>query len=73
MLFLILIISINPGGILVYAQDDIGFITAQPQRSNTLFASNVIKLTVEPSDATCGLKGTETLCDVVSLPKLASL
>lgn len=63
------IIVVSRSGVLVDAQDDIGFITAQPQRSNTLFASDVIKLTVEPSDATCGMKGTETLCDVVSLPK----
>lgn len=49
----------------VVSQGD-GYIIAQPEQARHLFETNILRINVEPEDATCGLKGTETLCNIVS-------
>ncbi|XP_071826210.1 uncharacterized protein [Apostichopus japonicus] len=66
--FVVILIGISECFIHGVAQDlaDNGYITPMTEFSQTLFQAKRLTLRIDPEDATCGRKGTETLCDVNS-------
>ncbi|XP_071842553.1 uncharacterized protein [Apostichopus japonicus] len=66
--FVVILIGISECFTHGVAQDlaDNGYITPMTEFSKTLFQAKRLTLRIDPEDATCGRKGTETLCDVNS-------